>query len=84
MNDDDDLIVRQRIAAHSVRAIAKALSISVAEVNRAIDRWAETVVNPELRKQTFALELARLDEMQLVFYERASRATFRLAPWSRS
>jgi hypothetical protein len=71
MNDDDDLIVRQRIAGRSVRAIAKALSISVAEVNRAIDRWAETVVNPALRKQTLALELARLDEMQLVFYERA-------------
>jgi hypothetical protein len=71
MNDDDDLIVRQRIAGRSVRAIAKALNIGVAEVNRAIDRWAETVVNPALRKQTLALELARLDEMQLVFYERA-------------
>jgi len=71
MTDDDDLIVRQRIAGRSLRAIAKALSISVAEVNRAIDRWAETVVNPALRKQTLALELARLDEMQLRFYEHA-------------
>jgi len=71
MNDDDDLIVRQRIAGRSVRAIAKALSISVADVNRAIDRWAETMVNPAVRKQTLALELARLDEMQLRFYEHA-------------
>ena len=44
---------------------------AVADVNRAIDRWAETVVNPALRKQTLALELARLDEMQPVFYQRA-------------
>jgi hypothetical protein len=46
----------------SVRAIAKACGASVAEVNRVIDRWAETAVNPEVRKHTLALELARLDQ----------------------
>jgi len=42
VNDDDDRIIRQRIAGRSVRAIAKACD-AVAEINRVIDRWAETV-----------------------------------------
>jgi signal recognition particle GTPase len=54
-------IIKSRIAGSSVRAIAKACGSSVAEVNRVIDRWAETTVSSELRKQTLALELARLD-----------------------
>jgi hypothetical protein len=45
--------------------------MSVAEVSRFNDRWAVTAVNSELRKQTLALELARLDKLQLVFHQRA-------------
>jgi hypothetical protein len=84
MNDDDDFIVRQRIAGRSVRAIAKALSISVADVNRAIDRWAETMVNPALRKQTLALELRGSTKCSCDFTSTLSRATLRPAPWLRS
>jgi hypothetical protein len=65
---DDDEIIKQRIAGSSVRAIAKACGSSVAEVNRVIDRWAEMTVSPELRKQTLALELARLDLLQQAFF----------------
>ena len=68
---EDDEIINQRIAGSRVRAIAKASGTSVAEVNRVIDRWVETSVSPELRKQTLALELAGLDQLQLMFYRRA-------------
>ena len=54
-----------------MRAIAKASGTSVAEVNRVIDRWVETSVSPEPRKQTLALGLARLEQLQLMFYRRA-------------
>jgi hypothetical protein len=40
------------------------------QVNTDLDRRLP-VVNPALRKQTLALELARLDEMELRFYEHA-------------
>jgi hypothetical protein len=49
MNDDE--VIRQR-------AIARAQSCTLTEVNRVLDRFAET------RKRTLALELARLDELQ--------------------
>ena len=75
MNDDDDRVIRQRIASSSIRAIAKACGTSVAEVNRIIDDWAETAVNHEVSKQTLALELAGLDQLQLVFHQRACKET---------
>jgi hypothetical protein len=68
---DDDQIIAQRIAGKSVRAIAKAAYISVAEVNRIIDAWAESAIDDKFRKHSLALELARLDELQHVFYRRA-------------
>jgi hypothetical protein len=52
-------------------AIAKALGMTVAEVNEAIDRWADSAITDKSRKHTLALELAQLDELQAVFYRRA-------------
>jgi hypothetical protein len=49
---DDDTIIRQRIAGRSVRAIAKAQHCSVAQVNEAIDRWAESAITDKIRKHT--------------------------------
>jgi hypothetical protein len=65
MNDDE--IIQQRIAGRSVRAIAKAQHCSVAQVDEAIDRWAESAITDKIRKHTLALELARLDELQRSF-----------------
>jgi transposase len=70
-NDRINQIIEQRIAGRSVRAIAKMLGTSVAEVNKAIDFWAETAIDDKLRKTTLCLELARLDQMQEVFHARA-------------
>jgi hypothetical protein len=62
MNDDG--IIQQRIAGRSVRAIAKAQGQSVAQVNEVIDRWPELQIDDKVRKNTLALELARLDQLQ--------------------
>jgi hypothetical protein len=66
---NDDTTFRQRIAGRSVRAFAKAVGRSVAQINEAIDRWAESATD-KIRKHTLA-ELARLDELQETFYARA-------------
>jgi hypothetical protein len=41
------------------------------KVNDVIDRWTESKIDAKLRKTTLALELARLDALQSVFYEKA-------------
>src|SRR5215469_4009795 len=69
MNDDE--IVQQRVSGRSARAIARAQGCSVAEVNKALDRFTETTIDDKVRKHTLALELARLDELQETFYARA-------------
>src|SRR6516165_7760542 len=69
MNDDE--VIRQRISGRSARAIAKAQGCSVAEVNKALDRFTETTIDNKTRKHTLARELARLDELQETFYARA-------------
>lgn len=68
---DEDQIIAQRLVGKSVRAIAKAAHVSAAEINAVIDAWAESVIDDKLRKNSLALELARLDELQQVFYRRA-------------
>lgn len=47
---DEDRIIVERISGKSVRAIAKAAPVSVAEVNRVIDAWAEEAIGDQLRK----------------------------------
>jgi hypothetical protein len=69
MNDDE--IVQQRVSGRSARAIARAQATTVAEVNKALDRFTETTIDDKTRKHTLALELARLDELQETFYARA-------------
>src|SRR5499433_3967386 len=69
MNDDE--VIRQRISGRSARAIAKAQATTVAEVNKALDRFTEMTIDDKTRKHTLALELARLDELQETFYARA-------------
>jgi hypothetical protein len=69
MNDDE--IVQQRVSGRSARAIARAQGCTLAEVNKALDRFTETTIDDKTRKHTLALELARLDELQETFYARA-------------
>jgi hypothetical protein len=54
-----------------VRSIAKRLSCTLAEVHKVLGRFAETTIDEKTRKYTLALELARLDELQTVFHDRA-------------
>ena len=68
---NDDVIIQQRISGRSARAIAKAQGCSVAEVNKALDRFTETTIDDKVRRHTLALELARLDGLQETFYARA-------------
>jgi hypothetical protein len=68
---NDDTIIQQRVSGRSARAIAKAQGCTLAEVNRALDRFTETTIDNKTRKHTLALELARLDELQETFYARA-------------
>src|SRR5215468_4229651 len=58
-------------SAAAPRAIAKAQATTVAEVNKALDRFTETTIDDKIRRHTLALELARLDESQETFYARA-------------
>jgi hypothetical protein len=53
-----------------MRAIAKAQRPIVAEINEVIDCWAASAIDEEIRENTLALVLARLDERQEVFYAR--------------
>jgi predicted Ser/Thr protein kinase len=54
---NDDRIIRQHIAGHSVSDIAKARRKVMSEVNEAIDRWADSTITDKTRKHTLALEL---------------------------
>jgi hypothetical protein len=47
-------IIAQRIADKSVRTITKAARISVAEVNRIIDAWAEPMIDDKLGNHSLA------------------------------
>ena len=42
---NDDVIIQQRISGRSVRAIAKAQATTVAEVNKALDRFTEITID---------------------------------------
>jgi hypothetical protein len=64
----DDDIIQQRISGRSVRAIAKAAGIAVAEVNRVLDRFTVDTVSDQARRHTLALELARMDLMEQVYF----------------
>lgn len=69
--DEIDKVVEQRIRGRSVRAIAKALGTTAAEVNKASTFGQKRRSTTRFRKRTLALELARLDELQEVFHARA-------------
>lgn len=68
---DEDQVIVQRISGRSVRAIAKQHGCSVAEINAVIDNWASSSIDDQIRKHTLCLDLARLDELQQVFHQRA-------------
>jgi hypothetical protein len=67
----DDEIIQERISGRSARAIAKAHGVALSEVNRGLNEFADLTIDDRLRKNSLALELARLDSLQSVFYARA-------------
>ena len=68
---NDEAIIQQRIVGRSARAIARAQGCTLAEVSKVLDRFTETTIDDKIRRHTLALELARLDELQDTFYDRA-------------
>src|SRR5262245_47367782 len=69
MTDEED-IIEQRIRGRSVRAIAKAHGCGVRDINQILDRFAEATIDEGVRRHALALELARLDRLQEIFYQR--------------
>jgi hypothetical protein len=67
----NDEIIEQRISGRSARAIAKTLCVEPADITRALDEFADATIDEKVRKHTLALELARMDRLQSVFYARA-------------
>jgi hypothetical protein len=72
INDErDEEIIRLRIAGASVRAIAKQLGCTAGDVNRAVDRLANTILDVRYRTRTVALELERFDRLGMRFFAMA-------------
>ena len=70
MEGRDDFILQERLAGRSARSIAKQLSLSVREVNDALDRTLPILDNAA-RLRHIALDLSRLDQLIAVFLKRA-------------
>src|SRR5262249_50378721 len=72
ISDDgrDDFILQERLAGRSARSIGKQLSLSVGEVNAALDRTLPHIDNAA-RLRHISLDLSRLDELLKVFLSRA-------------
>jgi hypothetical protein len=66
----DDQVYRMRLAGTSPRKIAEHFAISIAEVNRIVDRQMVKVDNG-FRLRAVALDLERLEEMQMRFLRQA-------------
>jgi hypothetical protein len=76
-----DTIIRQRIAGRSVHAIAKARRVSVAEVNAAIDRFADCAITDKLRKHTGAPSSLGSTSSRRCSTSAPSKATSSAARW---
>ena len=68
--DRDDFILQERLNGRSARSIGKQLSLTVGEVNAALDRVLPTIDNAQ-RLRHISLDLSRLDGLVEVFYKRA-------------
>lgn len=66
----DDFILQERLSGRSARSIGKQLSLTVGEVNAALDRVLPTIDNAQ-RLRHISLDLSRLDGLVEVFYKRA-------------
>ena len=62
-----DQMFHLRLAGHSVRRIARQFQVSEAVAQAAIQHCVPPI-SDQMRKHTLELELARLDQMQAVFY----------------
>lgn len=66
-----ETIVDGRLRGESVRRIARRLNISESEVDEALDIWAHSTITYRTRFTALALELERLDRIQLVIEQQA-------------
>ena len=69
--DREDMIVEQRIAGESARALAKQYGCSSSEVEAAVDRRLDYEINNDMRLRAIKLDVARLDALTAPFFERA-------------
>ncbi len=67
----DRAITEARVSGASPHKIARQQRCSIARVSEAIDRFDDNVIDGKIRKNSSALELTRLNELQQVFYQRA-------------
>ena len=70
----DDFILQECLAGRSARSISKQLSLTVSEVNAALDRTLPTIDNA-MRLRHISLDLNRLDGLLETFYKRAIEKT---------
>ncbi len=68
---DDATLIRDRISGQSVASIAKHRGVTQSDVLAALDRYAATSISDRTRRHNLALELARLDDLQTAYYEKA-------------
>src|SRR5262245_31187704 len=72
-DDRDDLILDERIAGKSTRAIAKQYRCSSGEVEAAVDRRLNYDLDNNMRLRAIKLDVARLEGLMQPFYERATK-----------
>jgi hypothetical protein len=68
--EQDRKILRLRLNGVPDWQIAETLQVEPQEVDRALSRTAGGI-NPTLRSRTLALDLARLDDLNQIFYQKA-------------
>jgi hypothetical protein len=69
--DRDEQMFQARLSGQSVRSIARQFRVSEAQVQATVARLC-TPVNVQMRVHTLQLELERLDQLEAVFYARAT------------
>jgi hypothetical protein len=72
-DDRDDVIVEERIAGKSSRALAKQHRCSTVEVEAAVDRRLDYALDNNMRMRAIKLDVARIEALMAPFFERATK-----------
>jgi len=72
-DDLDDVIVEERIAGKSSRALARQHRCSTAEVEAAVDRRLDYALDTNMRVRAIKLDVVRIEQLMAPFFERATK-----------